>query len=75
MGLAVAPRHADGEKMTHSIRRVLSEPGFQQHARRVRVLYAGTDGAGRAAVEIRRYLGTRSEPPSCTQPESTATTA
>lgn len=59
MALAVAPRHADGQKMTAAIRRVILEPAFRHEARRVRALYAGTDGASRAAVEISRYLSTR----------------
>ncbi len=56
MALAVAPRHADGEKMTAAIRRVASEPGFRHEAMRVKTLYAGTDGAASAAAAITRFL-------------------
>lgn len=56
MALAIAPRHAEGEKMTAAIRRVGSEPGFRHEAMRVKALYAGTDGAASAAAAITRFL-------------------
>lgn len=75
MALAVAPRHADGEKMTAAIRRVVSEPGFRQQARRVQALYAGTDGASRAALEITRYVGTHRALPAAAEAEVSGATA
>lgn len=56
MALAIAPRHADGEKMTAAIRRVVLEPGFRHEAMRVQPLYAGTDGPACAAAAITRFL-------------------
>lgn len=62
MALAMAPRHADTEKMTEAVRRLLDEPGFRQQAQRVKQLYADSDGAGRAAAEIMRYRDTAARP-------------
>lgn len=62
MALAVAPRHADGEKMTAAIRRVVSERGFRQEARRVQALYAGADGPANAAAAIVRFLAAAGVP-------------
>lgn len=56
MALAIAPRHADSEKMTAAIRRLANEPAFRQQARRVQSLYAGSDGAANAALAITRFL-------------------
>ena len=56
MALAMAPRHAGTEKMTAAVRRLVAEPEFRQQARRVQQLYAGSDGASRAAAAITRYL-------------------
>ena len=56
MALAVARRHAQGDPMTAAIRRVATDAGFKQQARRVQALYANSDGAGQAATEILRYL-------------------
>lgn len=64
MALAMAPRFATTEKMSSAIHRLLSEPAFRQHARRVQNLYAKADGASRAATEIIRYLGSVSHKPS-----------
>ena len=63
MALAVARRHARGDKMTAAIRRVASEPRFKQQARRVQALYANADGADRAAAEIIRCMNASSPPP------------
>jgi UDP:flavonoid glycosyltransferase YjiC (YdhE family) len=64
MALAIAPRHAGTEKMTDSVRRLLAKPGHRQQARRVQQLYAGCDGAARAAAAITRHLATRPRPDS-----------
>ena len=63
MALAVARRHARGDKMTAAIRRVASEPRFKQQARRVQALYANADGADRAAAEIIRCMNASRPPP------------
>lgn len=59
MGLAVAPRHAGTERLTAAVRRVLDDPGFRIEARRVQGLYAGVEGAARAAQAIQTYLAER----------------
>jgi UDP:flavonoid glycosyltransferase YjiC (YdhE family) len=56
MALAVARRHAGGERMTEAVRRVVSDASFRQQAQRVKALYAGIDGASEAAQAIQRYL-------------------
>ncbi|HSW06801.1 glycosyltransferase [Aquabacterium sp.] len=56
MAIAVAPRHAGTERMTAAVSRLLVEPGFRQQARRVQALYANSDGADRAALEILRHV-------------------
>lgn len=56
MGLAVAPRHAGTERLTAAVNRVLGDPAFKVEARRVQALYAGIDGAARAAQAIHAYL-------------------
>jgi len=59
MALAIAPRHAGSAALTAAVRRLLAEPAFRERARHVRNIYAGADGAGRAAEEIVRYLRAR----------------
>jgi UDP:flavonoid glycosyltransferase YjiC (YdhE family) len=59
MALAVAPRHAGSERMTAAIRRLATEPGFREQARRVQPLYAASDGARSAAAAIVDHLGPR----------------
>lgn len=56
MGLAAAPRHAGGARLTAAVHRLLREPGFRQQARRVQGLHAGIDGAAAAAQAIQAYL-------------------
>lgn len=56
MALAVARRHAPGDRMTAAIPRAATDPGFRQQARRVQALYAKRDGAGQAATEIIGFL-------------------
>jgi UDP:flavonoid glycosyltransferase YjiC (YdhE family) len=55
MALAVALRHADSERLTDAVSRLLAQPAFKAEARRVQGLYAGVDGAAQAADAIRRY--------------------
>lgn len=61
MALAVARRHARGDKMTAAIRRVALDPRFKQQAQRVQALYAQSDGASRAAAELIRYMATNGQ--------------
>jgi UDP:flavonoid glycosyltransferase YjiC (YdhE family) len=56
MGLAVAPRRAETADVSKAVDRIAREPVFHAQARRVQALYAGLDGADRAAAEILRYL-------------------
>jgi UDP:flavonoid glycosyltransferase YjiC (YdhE family) len=56
MALAVAPRYAGSPRMSAAVARVLAEPGFRTAAARVKELYAGRNGAARAASEIRCFL-------------------
>lgn len=63
MALAVARRHARGNRMTAAIRRAATAPQFKQQARRVQALYAKSDGAGQAATEIFVYLKRALPPP------------
>lgn len=63
MALAIAPRHAGTAKMTTTIHRLVSEPGFRQQARRAQGLYAKTDGARDAAAAITGYLNATTERP------------
>lgn len=57
MALAVAPRHAMGERMTEAVRRVVGDASFRRQAQRVKALYAGIDGAAEAARAIQRHFG------------------
>ena len=62
MALAVAPRHADSVRLTQALARLLAEPAFRSQARRVQTLYAGVDGAARAAQAIQAFLAERGGP-------------
>lgn len=59
MALAVAPRHAGGERMTEAVRRVVGDRSFRQRAQHVKGLYAHVEGAAEAARAIQRYLAER----------------
>jgi UDP:flavonoid glycosyltransferase YjiC (YdhE family) len=49
MALAIGPRRMTEAKVTAAARRVVGDSSFRAAARRVRQLYDGVDGAGRAA--------------------------
>lgn len=61
MAVAVARRHARGDRMTAAIRRVALDPRFKQQAQRVQALYAQCDGASRAAAALIRYMATNGQ--------------
>lgn len=57
MAIAVAPRHAGGERLTAAARRIQGDRRFAEAARRVAGLYAGVDGAARAAEALLAWRG------------------
>jgi hypothetical protein len=50
------------------VRRLVAEPQFREQALRVRRLYAGCDGAARAAAAITRHLAGATERRVAAQP-------
>jgi UDP:flavonoid glycosyltransferase YjiC (YdhE family) len=56
MALRVRPQEAGGVAMTQSVRLLLEQPGFRDHAMRLRSIVAKVDGPAGAAHAIRRYL-------------------
>jgi UDP:flavonoid glycosyltransferase YjiC (YdhE family) len=56
MALSVPPQSASGAAMTNSVRRLVDEPSYREHASRLRSLVAKVDGPARAAQAISRYL-------------------
>lgn len=55
-GIAIAPRHVDGPRLTDAVRRIVADGRYARAAARVRDWYAGIDGAAEAARAVRRWL-------------------
>lgn len=54
MAAAVAPRHADTERLTHVVREVVRSPAYRAGAVRARESYRDQDGAAQAAEVLLR---------------------
>lgn len=54
MGVAIAPRHADTERMTHAVREVVQSSRYRAGAQRAKAMYRDQDGAAQAAEVLLR---------------------
>jgi UDP:flavonoid glycosyltransferase YjiC (YdhE family) len=59
MALRVRPQDACGPATSEAVRLLLEQPGFRDHAKRLRDLVERVDGPAGAAHAIRRYLADR----------------
>jgi UDP:flavonoid glycosyltransferase YjiC (YdhE family) len=55
-GAAIAPRHADTQRMTALVKALLADPGYKIGAQKIQRWGEGWDGAQQAATAITSYL-------------------